>query len=831
MTQNRDAPAKRGWYTFGNHFHWVDMEWLWGNGVLGKSVDDMLAFIARTGAPGNINFDGIGYEKLASEEPKALERLKTAIADGRVEVVGASYGQPYALFHHGESAVRQLSYGVRASMRVLESRPRSFWEEEFYFFPQLPQLLADAGYRYASLFFQWTWHTPEIPKETAPALRWRGVDGSEILTLPRSELNLHQWPEDIEVLIASGAVSEPEVPVVQQWLELLPAPDWMCRSELVAPGVERLFEAGGVDFSVGTLATVLEALADLAETREYTMDDVFHGMSLGKNGNVVHRLSRELEQTLLAAETACVLNGFGGKPYAQWAKYPFWELEEGWRELLAFQHHDNDECEGLCGHIGFLGAHRGLEIAKAVLERNLAHLARGLDVPAGAVAVFNPLGWVRRASVNGQVVEVEPWGTTVVAPGTAPAVSVIADGTQVRVERDGFGFEVDTARGVVTRVGTASAGLGAGAAGIGGLRWTRDGVVRDFELIDVAVGDDGVVTVVRASDEARVEVEFRLADAEDALDVRFRGDLGAGPDGRAHASVMTLVEPELDVATVWHDTPYAVGAIEGRGVYQRKYPTGDWMTSPQEFETVTDPFTGLQFVDLVDDEGAGLLWMHDGSQGFHRAASGFWNVLSMRDPWDEKYFLSGLDARMRVMVHDAQPHDWRWRRAQEFTRPVQVLPASDVESIDVGREAALPFVRTIGASTAAITAVYRDSDYNAVDLADHVNALAHEPVLMRLVELAGAEDALTLEFGAAPRRAWLTNALGEVRAVHDVDGPRIELVLRAREIATLAVEFDENPLDAGTLDEFRGTWATVHRTEDGSDAALTTPDDQKDSQE
>lgn len=40
------------WYTYGNHFHWVDMQWLWGYEVLGSSVRDMLRFNAETGARG-----------------------------------------------------------------------------------------------------------------------------------------------------------------------------------------------------------------------------------------------------------------------------------------------------------------------------------------------------------------------------------------------------------------------------------------------------------------------------------------------------------------------------------------------------------------------------------------------------------------------------------------------------------------------------------------------------------------------------------------------------------------------------------------------------------
>ena len=67
-------------YTFGNHMHWVDMQWLWGYDVLPGSVDDMLAYCRATGVKGNINFDGIGYEKLASESPEHIAILRDAIA-------------------------------------------------------------------------------------------------------------------------------------------------------------------------------------------------------------------------------------------------------------------------------------------------------------------------------------------------------------------------------------------------------------------------------------------------------------------------------------------------------------------------------------------------------------------------------------------------------------------------------------------------------------------------------------------------------------------------------------------------------------------------------
>jgi len=800
--------ATEGWYTFGNHFHWVGMQWLWGTGVIGRSIDDMLVFIERTGSPGNINFDSNAYEKLASEDPAALDRLRGAIADGRVEVVGGTFGQPYGLFHHGESAVRQLSYGVRSAQRVLGVRPVSFWEEEFCFFPQLPQLLQRSGYRYASLFFQWTWHTPELPKETAPAIRWQGVDGSEVLALPRNDLNLHQWPEDVAALVASGRIQEAGIPVVQQWLELLPSPDWMCRSELVVPGVQHLFESSGVDFRTGTLSTVLDALEPHAQPRRYGMDEVFHGMSIGKNGNLHHRRSAEAEHTLLAAEAFSVLAGDLGRPYAHWGKYPAWELEEGWRELLAFQAHDNDECEGLNGHVGYLGLDRGVGLGAHVLHRTLVHLAN-TTVEVGERIVANPLGWARDAVVDGRRGILAPFGTTPVAAFDGPAVPAVAvhrDGGEIVLEREGFQVRIDAGDGSVTSVGPRRF-----AAGTGRLEWRRNGVRERFTVTGVRI-DGSIVAVDCAAGDAVVTLRYRLADEIDALDLSVSGDLGDGPDRRYHASLVLLLLPESEIVTLRHDTPYAVGAIEARNERSRKYPTGAWMTSPQEFETVHDVFTGLQFVDLLDDDGSGLLWAHDGAQGFHRVDGGIAGVLSMRDPWDEDHFVSALSAAVRLIPHGAERDSWRWRRAQEFLRPPMVATAQPtikprIEGLAGHRLAGFEVDATAGS---AVTAMYRDSDSAAGATQGHANHLARQPVILRVVELDGEGSPLRIRFDRAPLRAWRCSPLGEVESVLDVVGIDVTVDLAPHEIATIAVEFPAAPGEERTLDGDRSIWATVH---------------------
>jgi alpha-mannosidase len=807
---------KTAWYTFGNHFHWVDMQWLWGYGVLGASVRDMLDFTSATGAPGNLNFDGIGYEKLASEDPQALALLREAARDGRVEIVGASYGQPYGLFHHGESAIRQLAYGVRAVERVVGVRPRSFWEEEFYFFPQLPQMLRDAGYEYASLFFQWTWHTPHVPQESAPAVWWIGVDGSRILTLPKGPLNLHQWPEDFDALLNEELFETSPAPVVQQWLELYPSPDWMCRSELLVGGVKNLFDHPEVDFAVGTVATVLDGVREYAVDREYTMDDVFHGMSLGKNGDLGHRRSRQLEQALLAAEAMSVLAASGGRPYPHWDAYPGWELEEAWRELLAFQHHDNDECEGLCGHVGYAGLDRADALVAHVADRTARHLAARTPGKGPRDVAINPCGWEREVVHGGRAWTVPAFGTQVLSDHSASrriaGVEHLEAEATLQLRRGDFEVVVDSVRGVVTAVG----GLDCGPEGLGGLRWERDGQPEVFVAESVRRDGDDVLVERVAPGGDRVEVRISLAPEVDAVDLHVSGTLTNRPDGWAHAALMTLVEPAVDVATVFHDTPYAVTAVEGRGTYTRKYPTGEWMTSPQVCEEVSNPFTALQLIDLVDQGGGGLLWMHEGSQGFHRADVGAWNVISMRDPWDEEHFVATVDARFRAMPHGAHTHAERWRLAQEFTRPVRV---ETVTSNAPGAPVPPSIVTIEQAPSVVATALYRDTALAGRAVSDrvHVNDVADNPVLLRVVELVGHPAAPVIRVAGGMQRAWRTSTLGELLEELVVTDGTVTVPLQGRGITTVALDIAEARPVPRNLDAHRGVWAQAHRTTEDED--------------
>jgi alpha-mannosidase len=835
----RTADRQPLYYTFGNHMHWVDMQWLWGYHVLPNSVRDMLHFCDETGAKGNINFDGIGYEKLAVEAPEALTKLREAIAAGQIEVVGASYGQPYGLFHGGESNVRQRVYGVRAVMRLLGTRPRTFWEEEFDFFPQLPQMLRSVGYEYGSLFFQWTWHTPVVPYEDLPAVWWEGMDGSRILASARNHLNLHQWPEDFAGVLESDVPRQMPAAGIVQWLELMPSPDWMCRSELLLPQLRQLMAHPDFELRFVTLSEYLEVAREHAEVRRYTLDDVFHGMSLGKNGDLFRRLSRRTEHNALTAEALSSLAGLFGRPYPHWDVYPTWELEEAWRELLAAQHHDNDECEGLCGHVGQRSYERSLSLTQHVIDRSLRLLADRVAGDDERVIVFNPLGWSRDGVVtdprSGEarlIRAVPPFGYRTLSESPEelpiPEVTISEDEQTITLARGDLKVTIDRASGTITQIISADFPQGILAEPLLRLEMTRSNRRETFLQAKVTIDESEPNPQVRierrGEDGAAVTITISLAAELDAVDLRYTAEKLPRPDALMHAALQTLITPRLPGMRLVHDHPYGLSEIQSQGkTYLRKYPSGEWMTSEQYFEEVHNPFTALGLLDFDDGE-RGLLYLHDGSQAMLRDGSTVRNILSMYDAWDEEYFVDSLDARFRLIPHGAITNTQRWKWSQEFTGPLLTghshKPGGELPQVFGGV--------WCDATGVAVSAFFRETEESGAHLKEYAGRGMEFPYVLRLVEFDGKAATARLRLPGPVETAIRTNALGEpmetltvsaAPAPEEIADSRIPwteitLKLRPYEIATVYVDMVYGRKVPRNLDAHRSVWATVHRVDE-----------------
>lgn len=884
-------------YTFGNHMHWVDMQWLWGYHVLPGCIEDMLRFCRETDAKGCVNFDGVGYEKLAAEAPEALEKLRIALQDGTVELTGCSYGQPYGQFHGGESNVRQRVYGVRAALRLFGVRPRAFWEEEFDCFPQLPQMLAGSGFEFASLFFQWTWHTPEVPHERAPAVWWEGVDGTRLLTATRNRLNLHQWPEDFDGLLDGLAANPPSgpTPLILQWLELMPSSDWMCRSEVLLPrmrelrsdprfdirfgtlseylGQVREFAAGGdrasddvpgassveaIRSEVGQAAWVSKADPDEAiPTRRYRSDQLWHGMSLGKNWDAHPRKSALIERILITGEALHATLGLFGRPYANWDVYPTWEFEEAWRQLLAFQHHDNHECEGLCGHVAEGLYVQAYELSKQA-NRAAAHLASRSGLRPHSLVAINGLGASQKTFTK---VTNRDLAALQDLPGFGYAFAEESDfqfaskkwevqGVLARFASETLQVELNLKTGALRQLEGNGIALRPDPVGepIPQIEWMSNGLrytlgdVQQFQLVD-----DGATIEMVVGPDQRYVLRYSLVQEMDAVDVYIAVEGETAPPDPGLNCGIHLVFPRAKLGRrIFADRPYSIEEAQPSGPWKRKYPEGDWMTSSQWFETVEGSVTGLTFLDFVDEHDNGLLVVGGGTQQWLFKESEARAVLNMIDPWDEARSVGTGQKMLRLIPHGPISNAQRRTRADQSLNLFHGVSTAALKTLSPSKSTleGPPIPRRFTAlrclaDNVVPSAFYRETeDYSGRGLERYAGRGMGYPYVLRLVEYDGIESDVELIVAGPVARAAKTNLMGEVeawleprelsRAEQDlrplgasmeelrpfgIFPQRLQFKVRPYEIVTLYLDLIPGRKQPRDLDAKREVWATVHRTD------------------
>ena len=130
-----------------------------------------------------LDFDSYAYEMIVAEDPVFVrDVLKPYVDSGRIDIVGGTYSQPYPEIIGWESKCRQFVEGRAVINNLFGKRVGCFLTEEIAFHPQMPQLLKLCGYSSASLEVQ---NSGEVRKINKSVVAWRGLDGTEIPTIPR----------------------------------------------------------------------------------------------------------------------------------------------------------------------------------------------------------------------------------------------------------------------------------------------------------------------------------------------------------------------------------------------------------------------------------------------------------------------------------------------------------------------------------------------------------------------------------------------------------------------------------------------------------------------
>ena len=178
-------PARSGAHRVvaAGHAH-IDSAWLW-------PVRETIRKCARTFASATRMMDddpayrfvcsqAVQYQWMEDHYPALFQRIRERVANGQWQPVGAMWVEADMNLPSGESLVRQLVHGQRYFEVRFGVRCKEVWIPDVFGYPaSLPQLFRGAGCdRFITQKLSWNKQN-RFPHST---FRWRGLDGSEVLT-------------------------------------------------------------------------------------------------------------------------------------------------------------------------------------------------------------------------------------------------------------------------------------------------------------------------------------------------------------------------------------------------------------------------------------------------------------------------------------------------------------------------------------------------------------------------------------------------------------------------------------------------------------------------
>lgn len=134
------------------------------------------------------------YQFLKERYPAVYERVKERIKEGRWEPEGGMWLEADTNLTSGESLVRQFLYGKKFFKDEFGIDSRILWlPDVFGYSGALPQIMKKSGIDYF-MTTKLAWN--QIDKMPYDTFRWRGIDGSEILTHLVTTLGVGQDEEN-----------------------------------------------------------------------------------------------------------------------------------------------------------------------------------------------------------------------------------------------------------------------------------------------------------------------------------------------------------------------------------------------------------------------------------------------------------------------------------------------------------------------------------------------------------------------------------------------------------------------------------------------------------
>lgn len=274
------------------------------------------------------------YETLEKYYPEVFAELKTRIAEGRFEPVGAMYVEPDCNIPAAESLIRQCLYGQQYFREKFGKTVNNCWLPDVFGNSWiLPQILKKSDVEYFVSNKMSTWNdTNRFPHNN---FIWRGIDGSEVYAcVPPTHFITWNMPSQIQEnweayqdkntggqTLSMFGYGDGGSGCTEEMLEL------MRRFEKVSV-VPKTEHVGAQEF----LEKNLKGNHKLAKWDGELYLEMHRGTFTTKAE--IKKANRRLEYKLREAEIISTLRALGGD------LYPAETLKDCWKKLLINQFHD-----------------------------------------------------------------------------------------------------------------------------------------------------------------------------------------------------------------------------------------------------------------------------------------------------------------------------------------------------------------------------------------------------------------------------------------------------------------------------------------------------------
>lgn len=431
------------------HTH-IDVAWLWRlkhtREKCARSFSTVLRLMERYPDYVFLQTQPQLYEYVKQDFPELYDRIRERVREGRWEAGGGMWLEADCNLTSGESLVRQLLIGTRFLRDEFGAECTYLWLPDVFGYSwALPQILRKSGITsFMTTKISWNQYN-RMPHDT---FRWRGIDGSEVLThfitTPEPWSQPGSWfytyngrisaktvkgiwdayrnKENNRELLLSYGYGDGGGGVNRDMLEMRRRLDRM-------PGLPHV-KTG----TAGEFFSALEKRIDEATEYVHTWDgELYLEYHRGTYTSQAYnkRMNRKLELLYRETEWFGVLAAAAAG--SDWSTYRQSELYEGWKIILRNQFHDIIPGSSIRevyedSRVEYAEAER---LAETSWRESADRLTSSGPEGGQAYTIVNSASWVR-----GDLVEIAESDTM------APGVWVDGEGRRVRAQRAENGWRV-----------------------------------------------------------------------------------------------------------------------------------------------------------------------------------------------------------------------------------------------------------------------------------------------------------------------------------------------------------------------------------------------------